>query len=399
MAQFTPVPEAMGAFVAGAAVRNALLDQPVGAPQWLTENIQWLTGNIEERLRGADFTVNALALTAAGDIIDPHGGLDDLKNKRLRLQSQTTLRADPLSPLRAVYLAANLGLELETETRAFLKDTVSAQTRGELAKGTPAQLGESLNDILLLARAGQAFLLLEDLGLLALYLPELAAARTCAQGGYHHLDVLGHSLEALNQLVQGFPDADLTLRWATLLHDVGKPPTKTFDDTGKHYHFYGHDKVGAAITRDILQRLKQSDERAERSSKLVRYHMLPLPKTEKTARRFAGRRRDLLPDLLQLMLADREAARGRMSSEASRTAYRLAVGRVLAVLAEPQTPAPLLSGQEIMALLGLTEGPAVGKAVRFLAESEAAGDATTREEAEDLLRHYLKKQLENARNE
>ena len=74
--------------------------------------------------------------------------------------------------------------------------------------------------------AGPGFQLLHRTGLLNVYLPELAAADGVTQGGFHHLDVLGHSLEALHQLIHDFPDADLTLRWATLLHDIGKPATK-----------------------------------------------------------------------------------------------------------------------------------------------------------------------------
>lgn len=228
--------------------------------------------------------------------------------------------------------------------------------------------------------------------MLELYLPELALARETEQGGFHHLYVLGHSLEALNQLVQGFPDADLALRWATLLHDVGKPPTKTYDESGQFYHFYGHDKLGAELTQEILTRLRYPGNLAKRASNLVRYHMVQLPQgkdvQERAVRRFVHRRGELLPDLLKLMLADREAARGPRSSEASRQAYRLAMARVLESLDTKPAPPPLLSGGEIMRLLDLSEGPRVGEAVRFLREAEAVGDVRTFEEAEAALKRY-----------
>ncbi len=192
--------------------------------------------------------------------------------------------------------------------------------------------------------------------------------------------------------MQGFPESDLTLRWATLLHDLGKPPTKTHYGDGRRYHFYGHDRVGAELTQALLLRLRVPTARRERAAALVRAHMVQLPRTEREARRFVHRRRNLLPDLLKLMLADREAARGPGSSEAGRRAYRLAVAGVLEILAEPPPPKPLLGGLEVMQLLSLEPGPRVGEGVRFVREAEAVGDVRTKEEAETALRTYARAQ-------
>ena len=104
--------------------------------------------------------------------------------------------------------------------------------------------------------------------------------------------------------------------------------------------------------------------------------MLPLPKNDKEARRFVYRRRALLPDLLKLMVADRAAARGPLSSPKSRESYRLALSRVLEILAESPPRKPLLDGLEVMKLLNLKPGPQVGEAVRFVQEAEAVGDVS-----------------------
>ncbi len=431
MAQFTPVPE--GGVLVGGALRDALLGRAFKDLDWLVPDPEaaaraaadtlhgsvfpldearghWRAVSVgdagaevrdyirqdtdlETNLKNRDFTVNALAASADGTLHDPLGGRADLRRKRLTMASPEAFQNDPLRALRGVRLSTELGFEVESETRAALERCVRQQLAGHLPVPAFERVRDELDKIISSPRAGYGFQTLREVGLLELYLPELARADGVTQGGFHHLDVLGHSLEALNQLGRGFPDAGLGLRWATLLHDVGKPDTKTFDDTGAYYHFYGHDRLGAETTKKVLTRLRQPAALVKHAVGLVRYHMVQLPKTTKSARRFVHRRRELLPDLLKLMIADREAARGPLSSEASRQSYRLALARVVELLgATPPAKPPLLSGREVMALLGLTEGPRVGAAVRFLKEAEAVGDVRTRAEAERVLRQYAAKQ-------
>ena len=429
MAQFTPHPSA--GFLVGGAVRDTLLGRDTRDFDWLAKDPRaeaertashlggsafvldesrnhWrvvadgatrdyaplgnLNNDLEANLRARDYTVNAVAADLTGTLIDPTGGLADLRAKRLRMVSETNLRSDPVRGLRGVRFAATLGFNLEPQTETAIR----AHAEALQARTAPSPAWERVNDeltlLLLSDRAAPGLQLLHRLGLLRVFLPELAEAEGVTQGSFHHLDVLGHSLEALNQLVQGFPDADLTLRWATLLHDLGKPPTKTHYGDGRRYHFYGHDRVGAELTGTLLERLRVPNARRERAARLVRYHMVQLPRTEREARRFVHRRRELLPDLLKLMVADREAARGPGSSEAGRRAYRLAVAGVLEILAEPPPPQPLLGGLEVMRLLNLQPGPRVGEGVRFVREAEAVGDVRTKEEAESALRTYARAQ-------
>lgn len=425
MAQFTPHPRA--GFLVGGAVRDTLLGRNTRDFDWLVEDSRaeaeraaaslggsafvldesrghWRVvadgetrdyaplGDLDANLKARDYTVNAVAADLTGMLVDPTGGLADLRAKRLRMVSEANLRSDPVRGLRGVRFAATLGFNLEPQTEA----AVRAHAEDLQAGTAPLPAWERTNDeltlLLLSDRAAPGLQLLHRLGLLRVFLPELADAEGVTQGGFHHLDVLGHSLEALHQLVQGFPESDLTLRWATLLHDLGKPPTKTHYGDGRRYHFYGHDRVGAELTGTLLARLRVPNARRERAARLVRYHMVQLPRTEREARRFVHRRRELLPDLLKLMLADREAARGPGSSEAGRRAYRLAVAGVLEILAEPPPAKPLLDGLEVMQLLSLEPGPRVGEGVRFVREAEAVGDVRTKEEAETALRTYARAQ-------
>ncbi|AWN24505.1 tRNA nucleotidyltransferase [Deinococcus irradiatisoli] len=349
-----------------------------------------LPGDLSAELRRRDFTVNALALDQRGRVTDPTGGQRDLKRRSLRMVSEQNLRDDPLRLLRAVRLCATLRFTLEAQTRSTVQRLAVEAAQQGWPLPAAERLGTELNALLLSENAAAGVSLLRDLNLLPLYLPELAEGQGVIQGGFHHLDVLYHNIEALHQLTLRFPDSDLALRWATLLHDVGKPRTQGTNPRTGRTTYYSHAELGAELTAGLLGRLKQSRALTERASALVRAHMVHLPASEREAARFVHRRRDLLPDLLGLMLADREASRGPSSSPATRRAYQLGFERVLAALEErPAPPPPLLSGHQIMALLGLSPGPEVGQLSRALAEAAAMGDVTTPQEAATwLLAHH-----------
>jgi len=425
MPESTPLPES--GYLVGGAVRDALLgtaprdlDWLVGDPQaeaeraaaalggsafaldearghWrtvadgITLDYTPLAGDLEADLRRRDYTVNAIAAGLDGRLHDPLGGRADVLAGRLCMTSEAALEDDPVRPLRAARLAATLGLTPEADTRRVIVRLAAELARGERPPPAWERTRDELDALMLHPAAARGLLLADELGLLAWALPELAACRGVEQGGFHHLDVLRHSLEALNQLVQGFPDADLALRWATLLHDAGKPATRGAGEDGRT-HFYGHARLGQRLSEEALARLREPGWRVTRVGLLIRYHMLPLPGDDKSARRFVHRRRPLLPDLLELMIADREAARGPRSSEANRRAYRTALSRVLAILVEAPEKPPLLDGEAVMRVLGIGPGPRVGEALRLVREAEAVGDIGTPEEAEALLRRYAEAQ-------
>jgi poly(A) polymerase len=433
MAQFMPIPG--GGYLVGGAVRDALLGKPFNDMDWLVadpkktarkmagllkgsafplaeERGHWrvmvgeqvrdyirLDTALEANLRERDFTINAVALSSEGNIMDPLEGRDDLYSKTIRMVSATNLQADPLRILRAMRFETQLNFKIEPETEQAIREVVRLHQVKTLTLPAWERIKEELEKILLSDRAGFGFKRLENLGMLELYLSELAEARGITQGSLHHLDVLNHSFEALHQLIGQFPDADVSLRWATLLHDIGKPRTK--QEEGGNLSFHGHAELGAEIATKVLSRLRYANETTDRVHKLVHYHMVPLPhkrrdadepeqQLDKEIRRFIHRRCELLPDLLKLMLADREAARGKRASEASRQAYRLAMANILKRMKEAPPKPPLLTGQDVMTLLGISPGPKVGEALSFVLEAEAVGDATTRPQAEELLKNYAK---------
>ena len=341
---------------------------------------------LERDLRRRDLTINAMAALPDGRLVDPTGGLPDLRAGLVRLTGPSVLGADPLRAWRAVRIAAQLGFRLEAASAASIAELGRTFARDSRPLPAVERLQAELGACLASDVAGRAMAALDDLGLLEPVLPELTAGRGVSQGPLHHLDVLQHQLEALQRLVSAFPAADAALRWATLLHDVGKPLTRAHEE-GDRPRFHGHDVVGAEIAARMLRRLRVPHAVAARAAALVGSHMRPLPQGERAARRFVHRLRPLLPDLLRLMVADREAARGPLASEAGRRRYRLALAEVIRRLeAEPAPPPPLLDGREVMAHLGLAPGPAVGEALRALEEARAVGEVSDREEAEAYLR-------------
>lgn len=334
-----------------------------------------------------DFTVNAAALTEAGELIDPHGAASDARRKRLVPVSADALTADPVRVLRAARFMASHDFQLSRPSRGVIMRASTAVTPHF---GAPERQQQELTAILLGPRPARGVQLLADFGVLATMFPELVAGRGMHQGGFHHLDVFDHSLEALAQVVHIFPDASLSLRLAALLHDIAKP--ETYSTELGRVTFYSHAPLGADLAARRLRRLRFPRKIVAAVEQLVRYHMVQLPSNEREARRFVHRRRALLPDLLRLMIADRAAARGPLASERQRDLYRTRIDLVLGVLAEPPPPAPLLSGTEVMEVLALAPGPRVGEALAFIAESRAAGDVNTRAEAAEALRRFARAQ-------
>lgn len=421
---FAPVPA--GGVVVGGAVRDALLGRPVRDVDWwvpdpataardLADRVDgtpveldaarrhWRvvaadgrtldltpsTGPLEADLARRDYTINAMAVGPDGPT-DPLGGAEALAARTLVACGPDVLADDPLRGLRGVRLAATHDLAWDPATRAAAADVARRIAAGALPRPAAERLGSELTDLLHAERPGAALADAHALGWLTLLLPDLAAGDGVEQGGLHHRDVLHHQLEALDRLVAAFPDAATDLRLATLLHDVGKPACAARGALGRRT-FHGHAEHGATLTAAALRALRFPREEVRRAAALVAAHMVPLPTTERSARRFVHRRADLLPDLLALMLADREAARGRLANAASRRRYREAVGRVLAVHHAAPPPAPLLRGGDVMDLLDLPPGPRVGEALAFVEEARAVGDVRDADDARVALRRYAER--------
>jgi tRNA nucleotidyltransferase/poly(A) polymerase len=350
---------------------------------------------LEADLLGRDFTVDALARPLdGGELVDPLGGIADLAARRLRLCSASALDDDPLRVLRLFRLA-----------RAFdlLPEADAAEAARRAAPCLGAVSGERVRDelsaTLANAAAAAAFRDLALAGALRAVLPELDALRGVRQNPYHHLDVFGHTLEGLTYVAgvvrqlggeqyltppeqAGLPGVDplVPVSWAVLLHDIGKPAARVVTDDGRVI-FWHHDEIGGRMAGEIAERLRFSSRFSAYLGTLIRQHLRLgfLTREQPLTRRALARyRRDVSPWVFEsvvVSLCDRLATRGEKTSHTSMARhYRLARSVWTAV---SKAPVPqLLSGDDVMALLGIAPGPAVGQALDALEEEVEAGEVT-----------------------
>lgn len=345
-------------------------------------NVQPAT--LEEDARRRDFTVNTLMRNVhSQELRDPLvAGLQDLQAKVLRtpLDPAATFYDDPLRMLRAVRFRWQLGFE----PAPGLYEAISDE-RERLRIISMERVRDEFVKMLMLRDADRALDDLMNLGLLHIFAPELVAMIGVDQGAYHHLDVWSHSLLVLRNV----GPADLTLRLAALLHDVGKPSTRFVDEEGD-IRFFGHETVGADMTRELLRRMKFSNDQIEPVALLVRNHMrlgsAPVF-TPSAARRLIRDMGDHLEPLLQLVEADANALK-RGVRVLDLEPIRVRIAEVSKATPRSQLESPL-SGEEIMELTGLSPGPEVGKLKQMLVEKVLEGDLQPgdKDAATRLLRH------------
>ena len=410
------------------------------------------TGGIESDLGRRDFTINAMALElsqfasayAAGNasppqpahslfaersplkLIDPFSGQKDLRDKVVRGVSKQIFQADAARLLRAVRLAAELDFAIEPETECSIRRHSRAilDVSGERVR-------EELLRLLTLPRAAYHLSYLDGLGLLPALIPELAEGKGVEQPTTHFWDVFEHSLQTVaaveflvresdwdygnedmlatapwSETIEGHLSREVSsgsnhrvlLKLGALFHDVAKPMTKSVDDTGRA-RFLGHTKQGAAMTANILERLRFSNREIGLVEGLVYHHLRPVQMangdfpSQRAIYRYFRDTGEAGIDILLLALADYLASRGPLASIEEWRKHCQLMHYILAQHAEQQVkilPVKLIDGHDIMHAFDLAPGPLIGELLAMVNEAQASGELSTREEALALVRGELR---------
>ncbi len=355
---------------------------------------------LEGDLGRRDFTVNAMAVDVrTRRFVDPFGGLADLASEVIRTPGtpEQSFSDDPLRMMRAARFTSQLGFvptqEVITAMREMADriDIISAErVRDELSK------------LLLTPHPRNGLNVFVATGLAARVLPELPALQLEVDEHHRHKDVYEHSLTVLDQAIaleQGRGHApDLVLRAAALLHDIGKPATRRFEDAGK-VSFHHHDVVGAKLARKRLKALHFSSDEVKEICTLIELHLRfhgygEGGWTDSAVRRYVRDAGDQLERLHILTRADC-TTRNRKRAAGLRSAYDHLEARIAELEEQEELDAmrPDLNGDQIMAVLGVAAGPVVGRAYRFLLELRIDNGPLGEEEAARRLRDWAAENL------
>jgi poly(A) polymerase len=330
---------------------------------------------LEEDLARRDFTINAMALRLPNfELVDIYNGLTDLNNKILRtpLDAQISFSEDPLRILRAARFMSKLDLKPQADLVEAMKTLAD-----RLKIVSMERINDEFNKLLLTDKPRPGIELLVETGVAEHFLPELPALKLEIDEHHHHKDVYQHSLTVLDQVIdletkhQPQIEADLVLRIAALLHDIGKPKTRKFEGEGR-VSFHHHEVVGARLAKKRLEKLRYSNEIIEQVCLLIelhlRFHGYGDGKwTDSAVRRYVRDAEEQLIRLHKLTRADC-TTRNDAKAEKLRNAYDDLEQRIveLSKQEELKSMRPELDGAEIMKVLNIKPGPEVGKAYQFL---------------------------------
>jgi len=330
---------------------------------------------LEEDLARRDFTINAMALRLPNfELVDIYNGLTDLNNKILRtpLDAQISFSEDPLRMLRAARFMSKLDLKPQADLVEAMKILAD-----RLKIVSMERINDEFNKLLLTDKPRPGIELLVETGVAEHFLPELPALKLEIDEHHHHKDVYQHSLTVLDQVIdletkhQPQIEADLVLRIAALLHDIGKPKTRRFEGEGR-VSFHHHEVVGARLAKKRLEKLRYSNEIIEQVCLLIelhlRFHGYGDGKwTDSAVRRYVRDAEEQLIRLHKLTRADC-TTRNDAKAEKLRNAYDDLEQRIveLSKQEELKSMRPELDGAEIMKVLNIKPGPEVGKAYQFL---------------------------------
>lgn len=394
--------------------------------------------SIEEDLLRRDFTINAIAYDLQKDeFIDITGGVEDIKNKKLRPVREQNFKDDPLRILRAFRFLATTGFDMTDELKEGITkylplalEPAKERIHYELMKLFGGGRGKCREEKDFCAKT---LALMDDFGLLEKLFPCVKELKLVPPNTHHHLDLFHHVLETVSNIEKlyeelppeakehmdgidfgGFPRIN-HLKLAGFLHDIGKYSTWTIEngrcdkfeclynkpecsECSARHRFIKHDEVGSKMCNTLLRDLKFSKKQIEYISQMIKYHIYPSSViaapdlNDKVMMRYLRKMGNNVIDNIILAKADRLSARGPAITDEMIKSNIEGLDKLMNFYLEKKDtlkPLPkLIDGNEIMEILGISQSPKLGEIISQLKEAQLNGDITTREEAETFIKNY-----------
>lgn len=373
---------------------------------------------LKEDLRKRDFTINTLAVRLpleGGELFDFFGAQKDMAKKVIRAVDERCFDEDPLRVLRAFSLGAIFGFQIEPRTLRFIK------AKKEMLKDAAGErMRDELFKILGVEDAWRHICLLDKNGVLEVVIPQVSVMHNVKQGGYHHLDVWGHSMETVRKIeevihhLKGRQDIDAYLdeplaggrrrrqfvKLAALLHDIGKP--KAYEVKAGKTMFHGHERIGRIISDSVSERLKLSTRERFALDTIIFWHLRPgyladnEVLTSRAVRRYFRDTEEEAVSVLLVSIADQRATRGPLATPQSRIKHEKISFSLIERYFEQLKQKPLtrlISGTDLIKKLKLTPGPIFSVILDAVEEAQAEGRVKTKQQALALARGLAQKMV------
>ena len=371
-----------------------------------------IENDFEKDIKRRDLTINAIAYNLnTSEVVDLVGGVDDIKNKKIKGICDKNFEDDPLRLLRIFRFYAKTGFDIDESLIELSK---------KLYKRINEPAKERVTVELLKMFEGKycnlALLKLDECGILEEIFPIYKEVKTIPPNSHHHLDLIHHLIESVRQVqiiyeksseeVKAYLETvkygsvqELAfLKLATFLHDIGKPSCWTIEEDTHRHRFIKHDEIGSKLVVPILKDLKFSKKQIQYVQTLIKYHIYPSSLvsaedvTDKAFMKFYRKMDGFVIDVIILAMADRLSARGeKITEEIVRkniNGLTNLLNDYLEMRKDIKPLEKLLDGRDIMELLKIKQGPKLGEIINLLKEAQISGNVTTKEEAIDFVKKF-----------